>query len=291
MKQSSHLAGFLKLDRLAGVVQPCASTKCPAFAACIATPPASKWVRSWSRRLLDISVSLIVLLLAAVPMLLLTAFVWLTSKGDAIFSQQRVGLGGRLFKVYKFRSMAHTANERSGPGLTRDGDSRVTPLGRIMRKLKLDELPQFYNVLRGDMSLVGPRPKLQQYAALRDMPYRPGITGPATLAFQREEEMLRNVEASEIDEFYAREIKPVKARLDACYMCHATPASDARILGATALGCLHLDPATFRPSAVLFQKQPVVSNQNQLPAALIDNRVSGRALQTRLPSSAANNGD
>lgn len=158
-------------------------------------------------------------------MLVLAALVRLTSEGDAIFSQERVGFRGRLFKVYKFRSMAHSANEKNGPGLTKVGDYRVTPVGRLMRRLKLDELPQFYNVLRGDMSLVGPRPKLPQYAALHDMPYRPGITGPATLAFHCEEDLLRNVKTSEMDSFYAREIKPVKARLDACYMCHATPVS------------------------------------------------------------------
>jgi lipopolysaccharide/colanic/teichoic acid biosynthesis glycosyltransferase len=129
-----------------------------------------------------------------------------------------------------------------------------------MRKLKLDELPQFFNVLRGDMSLVGPRPKLPQYAALFNMPYRPGITGPATLAFHCEEDILRNVAASELDRFYAREIKPVKARLDACYMCQATPVSDARIVGATALGCLHLDPAIFRLPAALLQTRTTISN-------------------------------
>jgi lipopolysaccharide/colanic/teichoic acid biosynthesis glycosyltransferase len=230
MERNGHLTDFFEVDRFPGMVRPCDSMEASCFAACLAKPPASRWALSCSRRLLDITISFFVLVLAALPMLLLAACVRLTSKGDAIFSQERVGLRGRLFKVYKFRSMAHTANEKNGPGLTKDGDCRVTSIGRLMRKLKLDELPQFYNVLRGDMSLVGPRPKLRQYAALLNMPYRPGITGPATLAFHREEEMLRNVSTSEIDSFYAREIKPVKARLDACYMCHATPISDVRIL-------------------------------------------------------------
>ena len=193
-------------------------------------------------------------------MLLLAACVRLTSKGNVIFSQERVGAGGRLFRVYKFRSMAHTANEKNGPGLTKHGDDRITPVGRLMRRFKLDELPQFYNVLRGDMSLVGPRPKLPQYAALLNMPYRPGITGPATLAFHREEEILRNVEASEMDNFYAREIKPVKARLDACYMCQASSISDVRIVGATALASLHLDPSILLLPAAFLQTRSILGN-------------------------------
>jgi lipopolysaccharide/colanic/teichoic acid biosynthesis glycosyltransferase len=111
-----------------------------------------------------------------------------------------------------------------------------------MRKFKLDELPQLLNILGGEMSLVGPRPKLPQYAALLNMPYRPGITGAATLAFHREEEMLHNVEAGEMDRFYVQTIKPVKARLDACYMCHATFVSDMRIVAATVFSCLIPQP-------------------------------------------------
>lgn len=248
------------LKSLSGSVHPCGSAIDSSFAACIAKPPASRWALSRTRRLIDVTLSLVILILAAVPMLVLAALVRLTSEGDAIFSQERVGFRGRLFKVYKFRSMAHSASEKNGPGLTKVGDYRVTPVGRLMRKLKLDELPQFYNVLRGDMSLVGPRPKLPQYAALHDMPYRPGITGPATLAFHREEDLLRDVKTSEMDSFYAREIKPVKARLDACYMCHATPVSDARIVGATALGCLHLDPTILRLPAALLQARSMMSN-------------------------------
>jgi len=211
---------------------------------------------------MDIAVSLLTLLIAAAPMLLLAACVRLTSKGDVIFSQERVGRGGRLFKVYKFRSMAHPANEKNGPGLTQDGDYRVTPVGRFMRKFKLDELPQFLNILRGEMSLVGPRPKLPQYAALLNMPYRPGITGAATLAFHREGEMLRNIDSSEMDRFYAQTIKPIKAQLDACYMCHATFASDMRIVAATLFGCLipQFDPALLHLPGSLLHAGPIMGS-------------------------------
>lgn len=259
LEQNHHSKGLFEIHRLSHSARPCGSTDASTLDSCIAEPPASSWALSRRRRILDISVSALILFFAALPMLLFAIVVRLTSKGNAIFSQDRVGLHGRLFKVYKFRSMAHTASEKTGPGLTKDGDFRITPIGRIMRKLKLDELPQFYNVLRGDMSLVGPRPKLPQYAALLNMPYRPGITGPATLAFHREEEMLRHVAASEMDTFYARAIKPVKARLDACYMCHATPASDARIVGSTVLGCLHIDPALLNVPAALLRARSTTS--------------------------------
>jgi lipopolysaccharide/colanic/teichoic acid biosynthesis glycosyltransferase len=261
LEQSFRDTGLGEINSPCGSLHSGVSKDTSPFVTCIAKPPASKWVLSHSRRMVDIAVSLIVLLLAAAPMLLLAVCIRLSSKGNVFFSQQRVGVKGRLFTVYKFRSMAHTANEKNGPGLTKDGDGRITPLGRLMRRFKLDELPQFYNVLRGDMSLVGPRPKLPQFAALLNMPYRPGITGPATLAFQREEEMLRNVETSELENFYALEIKPVKARLDACYMCQASPTSDARIVGATALGCLHLDPAILHLPAALIQVRTMMSNE------------------------------
>jgi lipopolysaccharide/colanic/teichoic acid biosynthesis glycosyltransferase len=201
-----------------------------------ANPTASAWAASVLKRSLDAAVSLAVLILFAAPMLLIALIVRLTSPGPALFRQRRVGRGGRLFVIYKFRSMAVDAG--AGIGLTRDGDRRVTPLGRWLRKIKLDELPQFYNVLRGDMSLVGPRPKLPQYDAMRNMPYRPGITGAATLAFRREEEILSRIHPAEIENFYHRHIKPLKARIDTRYMCRATFWSDLRIIAATFLACI-----------------------------------------------------
>lgn len=175
-------------------------------------------------------------------MALITACLWIAFRGPALFSQERVGLHGRRFKIYKFRTMNLPAGQDPFPGLVAAGDSRVTQLGRLLRKFKIDELPQFYNILRGDMSLVGPRPKLPQYVAIQRPSYRPGITGPATLAFSREEELIRGVAATDVDAFYEQNIKPVKARLDVCYMCKATPLSDLRIVADTFLGCVRPAP-------------------------------------------------
>ena len=225
----------------------------------------SEWSTSATKRLFDSSVSLLVLAVFALPMMLVAILVRITSPGPSIFVQQRVGRGGRLFSIYKFRTMACSSRDCPGPSLTRDGDNRITPLGRLLRKLKFDELPQFYNILRGDMSLVGPRPKLPQYAAIRNMPFRPGITGPATLAFRREEEVLRHIHPMLLDEFYNRQIRPMKARIDLNYMARATFWSDMRIIASTFVSCiapgndrtLHLASGEFTDGSQNLPVQPV----------------------------------
>lgn len=206
--------------------------------ALIYSPTASKWSVSRSKRFLDVAIAIMVLVAFAVPMALIAICVRLSSKGPAIFVQDRVGRGGRLFAIYKFRSMAEDSESSSGPGLTKDGDCRITSLGRWLRKLKLDELPQFYNVLRGDMSLVGPRPKLPQYADIVNMPYRPGITGAASIVFRNEEEILSCVHPSQLEVYYHQRIKPVKARIDVRYMRRATLWTDIRMFASTLLSCL-----------------------------------------------------
>jgi len=130
------------------------------------------WSLSFAKRIMDFIVSLVALVAALVPGIIIYVLVRVTSQGPGFFRQKRVGYRGRLFALYKFRTM-EVAQEGSGPCLTRDADPRITTIGKILRKLKLDELPQFYNVLRGEMSLVGPRPKLPVYAAATDAFYRP----------------------------------------------------------------------------------------------------------------------
>jgi lipopolysaccharide/colanic/teichoic acid biosynthesis glycosyltransferase len=217
---------------------PCRDDHSEQLETCLGIPPASRWSLSRTRRFLDLSIAALVLLVFSIPMGIIAVCVRLTSNGDALFSQKRVGRYGRLFRIYKFRSMVEVQRGVPGVGLTKGGDQRVTPFGRWMRKFKLDELPQFYNVLCGDMSLVGPRPKLPLYAAISNMPYRPGITGSATIAFRSEEEILRHVAPQQINNFYAEHIKPKKAKLDVCYMCRATFYSDLRIVASTFLSCI-----------------------------------------------------
>jgi lipopolysaccharide/colanic/teichoic acid biosynthesis glycosyltransferase len=142
------------------------------------------------KRLFDLAVALPAALLLALPMALLALLVWADSGRPVLFGQVRVGRGGRPFRVLKFRSMVVNA-ERLGPQRTASGDARITRVGRILRRTSLDELPQLLNVLRGDMSLVGPRPDVPAQAvdyapadwALR-CSVRPGITGLAQALYR-----------------------------------------------------------------------------------------------------------
>ncbi|MEO6829311.1 MAG: sugar transferase [Acidobacteriaceae bacterium] len=194
----------------------------------------SPWCASASKRAFDL-VCVIPALIVISPLLAIVAFaVWLTSPGPVIFRQQRAGRDRNLFTIYKFRTMVEDS-ELIGPGLTATGDPRITSIGHFLRRFKLDELPQLFNVLRGEMSLVGPRPKLPDLE-WTSVPCRPGITGAATLLFRKEQHILREIPAGQISDFYAQYIAPTKVRTDAEYMKSATFQSDLHILRKTLAG-------------------------------------------------------
>ena len=218
-----------------------APTLFPPFCAVPQDPTAyyakpSSWSVSFIKRSIDFVMAALALFLFWPLFLLAAALVRYESPGPVIFRQKRVGRNGALFTVFKFRTMAIDAQE-DGPSLTKRGDPRVTRFGRFLRKYKLDELPQLFNILRGEMSLVGPRPKLPHLEVMH-MPFRPGITGAATLAFRCEEEMLQDIPDEELEDYYCRMIKPLKAKIDWDYMREASLASDFALLYETALCCV-----------------------------------------------------
>lgn len=157
--------------------------------------------------------------------------------GPVLFRQRRVGRGGRLFTMVKFRTMTV---HHSGSTVSVAGESRITPLGARLRRWKLDELPELWNVLLGDMSLVGPRPDVPGYAdALtgsdRDMLLlRPGITGPASLKYRNEEELLARVDDPQ--RYNDEVIFPDKVRLNLLYLHDHTLLLDLRLIMATVTG-------------------------------------------------------
>ncbi|HET9100549.1 MAG TPA: sugar transferase [Acidobacteriaceae bacterium] len=191
----------------------------------------SPWCASIWKRTFDMVCIIPGLILLSPVLGLIAIAVRLTSPGPVIFRQQRAGKNRKLFTIYKFRTMVENS-EAIGPGHTAKGDPRVTSFGRVLRRFKLDELPQLYNVLRGDMSLVGPRPKLPNHDPV-PMACRPGVTGAATLAFRYESRILSEVPVERIERFYQQYIVPHKMRLDSEYMERATVLSDINVLLAT----------------------------------------------------------
>ena len=145
--------------------------------------------------------------------------------GPVIFTQHRVGRDGRLFTMYKFRSMTVS---HSGSSVSVAGESRITPLGAKLRKYKLDELPELWNVLKGDMSFVGPRPDVPGYADRLHLKLRPGITGPASLKYANEEEILAQV--SDPVKYNDEVIFPDKVRINLDYYYNHTFLGDIRLI-------------------------------------------------------------
>ena len=178
-------------------------------------------------------------LLVLWPLLLLVSVLVKVKQpgGPTFFSQKRVGKDGRLFTMYKFRSMTVGHN---GSSVSVAGESRITPFGAKLRKYKLDELPELWNVLKGDMSFVGPRPDVPGYAdALvgddrEVLKLRPGITGPASLKYRNEEELLANVDDPQ--KYNDEVIFPDKVRINRYYLHHYSFWMDIKMIFVTVLG-------------------------------------------------------
>lgn len=191
------------------------------------------------KRLGDILLALLMLVLSAPVVALAMLLIWLQDGHAPLYRAVRVGRGGRDFRMVKLRTMVRDAEQRGGTS-TAKSDTRVTPLGHQLRRWKIDELPQFWNVLKGEMSLVGPRPNtrrggVDRYSAeeMRLLTVRPGITDLASIVFSDEGNILEG--ASDPDALYDAVIRPWKSRLGLLYVDHAAPMTDMRIIGLTAL--------------------------------------------------------
>ncbi|MCZ7663024.1 MAG: sugar transferase [Thermoleophilia bacterium] len=189
-----------------------------------------------SLRALDVAVSAAGLLLLWPVFVVIGIAIARSSPGPVLYKAVRVGREGRPFVLYKFRTMVRSTAGH-GPAITTAADPRVTPIGRFLRRTKLDELPQLANVLKGEMSLVGPRPEDPHYVVLytpeqrRVLEVRPGITGAASLEFRDEESLL----TEDWERRYIEEIMPTKLQIELDYLAHRSAASDLWILARTAL--------------------------------------------------------
>ena len=195
----------------------------------IVTPPSAATMAC--KRAFDILCSFLGLTVLSPVLLVVSVLVAVTSPGGVFFRQERIGKDGKPFRIFKFRSMR---KDNAGLKITTGNDSRITPVGRFLRKSKIDELPQLINVLVGDMSFVGPRPEVADYVNLYP-PYqrqvllvRPGITGLASIRFRNENDLL--TASDDPNRTYVEQIMPRKIDLDLEYIPHASVFYDIKLI-------------------------------------------------------------
>lgn len=187
------------------------------------------------RRLFDLLASTIGLVIASPAFLAAAIAIKVSSPGPVFYKAERVGRNGRLFRMYKFRTMVENA-AAVAPAITRSGDPRVFGVGRVLRRLKIDEIPQLVNVLRGEMAIVGPRPEALRYvqrytpSQRRILAVLPGITSPASLRYRHEESQL---EGDDWEKTYLDVIMPEKVAIELAYLDRRTLLSDIGIIART----------------------------------------------------------
>lgn len=191
------------------------------------------------KRLFDIVASLVGLIVFAPIMLIVAVLVKMTSPGPVLFSQKRLTKGMKEFNIYKFRSMVSNELREKNTVQIKGSSSEITPIGKFMRKTKIDELPQFWNILKGDMSFIGPRPELPRRLKYYDkrqkeiFSVRSGISSPASIVFSDEEYLMNQVKDPET--FYIQEIMPYKIELNLYYIEHQSFFYDIWLIVATLL--------------------------------------------------------
>jgi len=186
----------------------------------------SYWSKSKSKRVFDLACVIFAIPFVMPILVIVGLAVRLTSRGPALFRQKRYGLCGSTFTIFKFRTMKHQVFQED---TSLSKNQAFTSIGPFLRKWKLDELPQLLNVLLGDMSLVGPRPKLPEHQ-FGKLLCRPGITGAATLVFANEETVLSYLPSDMRSEYVQTTVLPAKFRLDMQYMANATFISDLELV-------------------------------------------------------------
>jgi lipopolysaccharide/colanic/teichoic acid biosynthesis glycosyltransferase len=173
------------------------------------------------KRIFDFIASFLGIVILSPLFFIVSILILITSRGGVFFVQERVGKNGKTFKILKFRSMVTDA-EKKGMQITTDQDNRITKIGKLIRKTKIDELPQLFNVLAGNMSFVGPRPEVPKYVELyteeqrKVLSVKPGITDLASIEFRNENDMLKEQEDPE--KKYIEEIMPAKLELNLVYI-------------------------------------------------------------------------
>lgn len=193
------------------------------------------------KRIFDIVVSLLILIILSPIFLILAIAIKLDSKGPVFYRQVRVGQYGEDFKIFKFRSMVQDADKK-GLALTTEGDARITKVGKLIRKCRLDEFSQVLNVLEGTMSLVGPRPEVRKYVDAYEPEYlatllvRPGVTATASIAFKDEDELLNS--GGDPEEIYVHQVLPEKMRYNLEYLHHISVWQDIKIMFQTVFAVL-----------------------------------------------------
>ena len=192
------------------------------------------------QRLFDLVISGFSILVLSPMLLPIILLLRITGEGEVFFSQERMGKGGSLFSLHKFATMLKDSPNIGSGTLTVQNDPRILPLGNFLRKTKINELPQLFNVFKGDMSIVGPRPQSSRnFSAFSEdvqkniMLVSPGLTGLGSIFFSDEEAMLTS--AVNHDEFYDSVIMPYKGQLETWYVNHASILIDLKVVYVTAL--------------------------------------------------------